>query len=211
MKRTLDTREDIYFLISTFYSRVRQDELLGPVFNTIIQHWPEHLEKLTDFWETNLLFTRNYKGNPIQAHSEADRQIDNSISMEHFGRWLQLWFSTIDKHFKGLNAEKTKKSRQENVNPPVPEDLREQRLLLIPLRPETINAKSSSPKKGKPRLTTGLLLYHMDLNIHCGLKRRHKPNGSSSLFDIQGIYKSLYPGQLSCMASSAFSVKKRKS
>ncbi len=108
MKRTLDTRKEINFLVNTFYEQVRQDEMLGPIFNKIIQHWPEHLDRLTDFWETNLLFTRNYKGNPIQAHSDVDRQLDNRISMEHFGRWLHLWFSTIEAHFTGTNAENAK-------------------------------------------------------------------------------------------------------
>ena len=115
MKKTLDRREEINLLINIFYARVRQDSMLGPIFNTVIQNWPEHLERLTDFWETNLLFTRNYKGNPIQVHAEVDRQVNGSITIEHFGRWLELWYSTIDEHFMGLNAEKAK-NRARNMS-----------------------------------------------------------------------------------------------
>ena len=107
-KKELDNRENIALLIHTFYGRIRKDEMLGPIFNRIIQQWPEHLEKLTDFWETNLLFTRNYKGNPLKAHSDADEKVNNTITMEHFGKWLQIWFSTIDELFEGRNAEVAK-------------------------------------------------------------------------------------------------------
>lgn len=103
-KKELDNRENIALLIHTFYGRIRKDEMLGPIFNAIIEDWPEHLNRLTDFWETNLLFTRKYKGNPLKAHSDVDERVDNTITMEHFGKWLQIWFSTIDDHFEGKNA-----------------------------------------------------------------------------------------------------------
>lgn len=89
--------------------------MLGPIFNSIIQDWPGHFERLTDFWETNLLFTGAYKGNPIQVHNEVDRRMNNIISMEHFGRWLQLWYATIDEHFIGKHAENAI-SRARNIS-----------------------------------------------------------------------------------------------
>ncbi|WP_017730913.1 group III truncated hemoglobin [Nafulsella turpanensis] len=105
MKRELNTREDISFLIHTFYGRIRKDEMLGPIFNGMIKNWPEHLERLTDFWETNLTLNRTYRGNPPEAHRRVDRYMDYNISMEHFGQWLQIWFATIDEFFTGTNAQ----------------------------------------------------------------------------------------------------------
>lgn len=107
-KKELNNRKNIALLINTFYQRIREDEMLGPIFNNIINDWPAHLERLTDFWETNLLFTRKYKGNPLRAHSEVDEKVDRIITMEHFGRWLQIWFSTIEDNFEGKNAEVAK-------------------------------------------------------------------------------------------------------
>lgn len=107
-KLLLDNRVNINLLVITFYARVRKDEMLGPIFNHIIQDWPEHLERLTDFWEMTLLLKKVYKGNPLKAHSEVDRRMDNIVTMAHFGRWLQLWFSTIEEQFTGDNAEKAK-------------------------------------------------------------------------------------------------------
>ena len=55
-KQDLQKREDIVLLVHTFYSRIRKDVLLGTIFNTLIIDWDDHLELLTDFWETNLFF-----------------------------------------------------------------------------------------------------------------------------------------------------------
>ncbi len=101
MKKFIENRNDVEKLVNQFYLRVRKDDLLGPVFNSIIEEkrWSHHLSKLADFWETNLFGIRRYKGNPIQAHQKVDVEMDYSITQEHFGRWLHLWFSTIDTYF----------------------------------------------------------------------------------------------------------------
>ncbi|MEL6657969.1 MAG: group III truncated hemoglobin [Bacteroidota bacterium] len=109
----LNSRAAVSLLIHTFYSRVRKDELIGPIFNDQIKDWDAHLERLTDFWETNLLFVRRYKGNPIQAHIEVDQ--NHEIISEHFGRWLQLWYETIDAYFEGDNAH-VAKNRARNMS-----------------------------------------------------------------------------------------------
>ena len=48
--------EDVKQLVDTFYAKVREDNMLAPVFNERIQdRWPEHLEKMYRFWQTVLL------------------------------------------------------------------------------------------------------------------------------------------------------------
>ena len=42
-------------LIPAFYARVRDDALLGPVFNQAIGDWPHHLDKLVAFWSSVML------------------------------------------------------------------------------------------------------------------------------------------------------------
>lgn len=107
-KKLLNNRAEINSLVKAFYAKVRKDELLGPVFNSQVKDWPEHLERLTDFWETNLLFRRVYKGNPVKAHIDTDRQVGQSITTGHFGRWLELWFETINLNFQGEHADRAK-------------------------------------------------------------------------------------------------------
>ena len=109
-KRYLDSREEIAFLVRSFYQKIRADERLGPLFNEMIHDWEPHLEKLTDFWEGNLLFgiKTKFKGDPAKAHQRADEYSGHSISMEHFGHWINLWIATIDEHFEGDSAQRAK-------------------------------------------------------------------------------------------------------
>lgn len=110
--RQIDNRSDINILVNSFYSKVRVDELLGPIFNAHISDdkWPEHLDKLTDFWETNLFGVAKFKGNPTQKHINVDKNLNYSIEQKHFGRWLKIWFETIDELYEGEYADKAKNS-----------------------------------------------------------------------------------------------------
>lgn len=95
--------EDIQLLVNTFYSRVRENELLGPIFNEKIgDRWPEHLEKMYRFWQTVLLEVHTYTGSPFPPHAKLP------VSQEHFDTWLKLWHGTIDEFFAGEKAEDAK-------------------------------------------------------------------------------------------------------
>lgn len=104
MKHDISSREDVELLVNTFYGKVRKHERLGPIFNTVIHEWPEHLSKLADFWESTLFAVQKFKGNPMRAHLQVDQRFDHSISQEHFGNWLELWFQTLDELFEGEKA-----------------------------------------------------------------------------------------------------------
>jgi len=79
-------------LIERFYGRVRQDPQLGPVFNDAVEDWDHHLALLVDFWSSVMLGTRNFHGNPMQAHL---KHVDR-ITSDLFGRWLTIWGDTTD-------------------------------------------------------------------------------------------------------------------
>ena len=104
----IQNREDIKLLVETFYAKVRVDEVLGPIFNRAISDWEEHTEKITDFWESQLLFTKRFRGNPLEAHVKVDKNEGHTITNEMFGYWLNLWFQTTDHLFKGEIAERAK-------------------------------------------------------------------------------------------------------
>ena len=108
MKYDIQNREDVFKLVTRFYSKVRQNPNIGYFFNESIEDWDEHLAKLTDFWESNLFFKGIYHGNPKKAHIKVDRENHNKISSEHFGVWLNLWFETIDELFEGELANRAK-------------------------------------------------------------------------------------------------------
>ena len=75
--------------VHTFYARVREDAVLGPVFDDAVEDWDEHLSKLCDFWSSVLLATGRFRGSPMAAHA---RRPD--IKDEHFARWLDLFART---------------------------------------------------------------------------------------------------------------------
>lgn len=79
-------------MVDTFYGSIRQDQLLGPIFDGVIRdNWPTHLAKMKSFWSSVLLASRTYKGNPMIAHLQLPR-----LTQMHFERWLQLWRETAD-------------------------------------------------------------------------------------------------------------------
>ncbi len=79
-------------LLSVFYGRVRKDPELGPVFNDIVDDWPEHLARLEDFWSSLMLASGHYKGNPLVMHNlHSDR-----ITPTMFDRWLEIWTATTN-------------------------------------------------------------------------------------------------------------------
>lgn len=104
--KTIEDRQDVSILVNAFYAKIRKDDLLGPIFNSHIpkEKWSEHLDKLTDFWETNLFGVARFKGNPSQKHINIDQNLNHTIDQTHFGRWLQLWFQTIDELYIGEYA-----------------------------------------------------------------------------------------------------------
>lgn len=104
-KITLDNRQHVNTLVRTFYGKIQDDDMLGPIFNSRISNWEDHFELLTDFWSTVLRLEISFKGNPARAHVEVDQATGGTITPIHFGRWLQIWFETIDELFIGRNAQ----------------------------------------------------------------------------------------------------------
>ena len=87
---TLHTATDrayIHSFVTAFYSTVRENPVIGPIFDDAIgDHWDQHFETLTDFWMTVLLGVHVYKGNPFLVH----RQLPD-LKNEHFDIWLGIF------------------------------------------------------------------------------------------------------------------------
>ncbi|MGN7785070.1 group III truncated hemoglobin [Niabella sp. 22666] len=99
----IQSLEDIRLLVNSFYTSVRNNELLGPIFNERIgERWPEHLEKMYRFWQTVLLDDHTYFGSPFPPHAQLP------VDQLHFDTWLQLWYDTVDQYFQGKKADEAK-------------------------------------------------------------------------------------------------------
>lgn len=78
-------------VIDEFYARVRRDEELGPVFESIVgDRWGPHIEKIMSFWTTATRVGVGYKGRDFTpAHIK-----HATIRAEQLPRWLELFRAT---------------------------------------------------------------------------------------------------------------------
>jgi hemoglobin len=78
-------RPGLMQLLRHFYADVRQHQDIGPIFNAQIQNWPEHLEKIGDFWSGVTGGPQGYAGPMPQRHFPL------GLEERHFEAWLDLW------------------------------------------------------------------------------------------------------------------------
>ena len=101
MKKDITNIKDIEYLVSKFYDKVNQDELLSEVFNVHAKtNWETHLPKMVKFWSGILLDTSGYKGKPFDAHAKQSAH----ITSKHFQRWIALFRETVLENFEGEKA-----------------------------------------------------------------------------------------------------------
>lgn len=102
-RKRIISLEDIKHLVDTFYKNVQKDDLIGPIFDEVIQdNWPLHLQKMYAFWQTVLLEEHTYFGTPFMPHLKLP------ITPAHFERWLLLFNATVDELFEGDIAQEAK-------------------------------------------------------------------------------------------------------
>ena len=105
--RDIESKADLELLVNEFYRHVRTDDVLGPIFNTIIgDDWSHHLPIMYTFWNTVLFGAEGYKGQAVGKHVEIDRKMP--LNEEHFERWISMWQQTVDRLFEGDNANRIK-------------------------------------------------------------------------------------------------------
>lgn len=85
----LCTEEEITWMVHAFYARVREDEVLGPIFGARISDWDSHLAKMVDFWSGALRGTARYRGTPMPKHV-----VIPGLEAATFERWLDLFRQT---------------------------------------------------------------------------------------------------------------------
>ena len=92
----IQSEADIKLLVDSFYSKIKADDLLGPIFQEKLgDHWDQHLEKMYKFWGMALFAQSGYSGHPLSKH------VTLPIEETHFNRWLHLFFNTLNEHFDG--------------------------------------------------------------------------------------------------------------
>ena len=80
----------ITLLVDAFYNKVRIDPLLAPVFAGRVNDWQAHHQKMSAFWRSVLLGTKEYKGHLMAVHANL-----RGLEAAHFSRWLDLFEQTM--------------------------------------------------------------------------------------------------------------------
>lgn len=75
-------------LVRGFYGKVREDEVLAPVFEARIADWEPHLARMCEFWSSVALMRGVYHGRPMEKH------LPLPVDARHFDRWLRLFRET---------------------------------------------------------------------------------------------------------------------
>lgn len=73
-------------MVESFYARIREDEVLGPIFAARIADWPPHLARMKTFWGAVLRESGGFSGNPMAKHVAIP-----GIEQAEFERWLALF------------------------------------------------------------------------------------------------------------------------
>jgi hemoglobin len=87
--RTGITEDMIERLVRGFYAKVRQDAVLGPIFEVRIHDWEPHLQRMCAFWSSVALMSGRYHGSPMTKH------LPLPVDADHFDRWLALFEATV--------------------------------------------------------------------------------------------------------------------
>ncbi len=107
MKNDIQSRYDIELLVNTFYEKVRENKMLGYIFNDVAKiNWESHLPKMYSFWASILLGEHSFSGNPMQKHIALSKITE--MTDKEFSEWLYLFIETVDELFVGEKANEAK-------------------------------------------------------------------------------------------------------
>lgn len=80
----------IAMLVDRFYTRIRHDALLGPIFAARVSDWDTHLPRMKAFWRSILHNSGEFSGSPMAKHV-----VLPGLEQHHFAHWLDLFYATL--------------------------------------------------------------------------------------------------------------------
>jgi hemoglobin len=89
------TEDSVGAFVESFYTKVRRDTALGPVFNAALGgRGDQHITTMRQFWCSALRVKPGYRGDMLEAHRKVAR-MERSL----FPRWLALFEETATECF----------------------------------------------------------------------------------------------------------------
>ena len=104
MKPDITSRADLERMLTAFYSKVFNDELIGRFFTEVVPlDLTTHIPVITDFWESVIFGRQGYRKNVMEVHRHISEK--STIRKEHLDRWVREFTGTITEMFEGPKAE----------------------------------------------------------------------------------------------------------
>lgn len=89
-------RPSIATLVNDFYTDIRRDAVLQPIFDGAIgDNWAPHLERMVDLWCSVMLSSGEFKGNVFGKHMQLQ-----GTGLAHCRRWLALFERHVRRLFQ---------------------------------------------------------------------------------------------------------------
>lgn len=103
-KNDIVTEADVRLVITAFYDKVLDDDIIGFIFTDIAKiDLQAHLTVICRYWNDIVFGSKQYHGNVLQVHRDIHTQMP--LRAGHFTRWLYLFNQAVDSNFQGYKAE----------------------------------------------------------------------------------------------------------
>lgn len=90
--------ESLRALMTAFYAKAREDDMIGPIFlekiGTTEEDWAPHMDRVVAFWSSVLLKTKGYPGGLVMKHNKIA-----GMNRDHFMRWMEIFMPTVNEVF----------------------------------------------------------------------------------------------------------------
>lgn len=106
MKPDISTSNDINKLVAVFYDTIKSDTSLQLLFSKKDIDPRLYLSRSASFLENVLFYTGDYAGDPLIAEESMLRKLHSAGV--RFDKLLELFCATVDKLFRGPNADRIK-------------------------------------------------------------------------------------------------------
>lgn len=104
MKNDISNRDDIRKLVFAFHKALLKDNDMAQIFEQASdKDTLEHLEAMTDFWESALFQAGIYKENTLDLHLAVHSKY--RLQAKHFNHWLNVFRTITRELYEGPVAE----------------------------------------------------------------------------------------------------------
>lgn len=98
MSQKLIERRKIVDVLTSFYERVKNNDVLSPSFHILVFDFDNHVENIADFWDLTLNSKKRMENPDNSKFTIVDTHKFWSVDEVELEEWLGLFKLTLDEH-----------------------------------------------------------------------------------------------------------------